>query len=609
MQDPLSTEIQSPFLAGIVEGLNRISTGIDMKSVPIEKAEMTPVAGLDQADPRRIYQAADGNRLWLETPDPEIYINDAAIDTLTSDYTIDFIGGSITFNGSYRPDPSDSITFSCEHIYAAPQISGGYEILITFSSAFKGQEYTISGGESEYYSGIVPTDLEELVRVLYPNTEYTITSKTESNETFSAKVSTGPYYGKYEVTLNTFSATITVATVAGAEVTVSLGEDETYTQKAGSGGTATIRVNQPGEYTVKAYYQSAYSETKTVNVTDNNTNYPVNVGFIVLTVYVEAGSSVSVTDNVTTLQASSESGSVIFYLPNTGTWTASAAKDGLDTSDSIVISTYSNYSITLNYIQSVLEDNTWDMIKLASDKNLGESFWEVGDTKSIVINGEVQGYTFNSLSIDTFIIGFNHNADVEGNNRIHFMIGKISGKDVALCDNNYNSGGSSNGFRMNKSDTNSGGWNASYMRTTVLGNGGTPASPASSSMMNALSQDFRAVIKPVTKWTDNHGGSYNSSSDVTSTTDYLFVPAEFEVQGSRSYANQYEQNHQLQYSYFSSGNSKIAYKHTSTSTAVLWWCRSPFYGYSNGFVPVNTSGSSGNSSAYGSFGLRPCFCV
>lgn len=46
-------------------------------------------------------------------------------------------------------------------------------------------------------------------------------------------------------------------------------------------------------------------------------------------------------------------------------------------------------------------------------------------------------------------------------------------------------------------------------------------------------------------------------ANVTATTDYLFLLAEFEVFGSRSGANQYEQNSQAQYDYYKAGNSRV----------------------------------------------------
>ncbi|MCX4373643.1 MAG: DUF6273 domain-containing protein, partial [Dysosmobacter sp.] len=256
-----------------------------------------------------------------------------------------------------------------------------------------------------------------------------------------------------------------------------------------------------------------------------------------------------------------------------------------------------------------LNDNTWATIKEVSDAGQGENYWSVGDTKRITINGTVQGFTFSNLAIDTFILGFNHNSSREGTNRIHFRIGKIGGKSVALCDSNYGSTGSSNGFRMNKSNTNSGGWNGSYGRKEVLGNSGTPTSPPANSLLAALPADLRAVMKPVTKYSDNTGGGSDNASYVTATTDYLFDLSEFEVQGSRTYANSAEKNYQLQYAYFKAGNSKITYNHGNTGTAVWCFSRSVYYSDTSTFCVTSTDGGASTAYAYRSGGRAPGFTV
>ena len=266
-------------------------------------------------------------------------------------------------------------------------------------------------------------------------------------------------------------------------------------------------------------------------------------------------------------------------------------------------------SVSVTLPTTSLNDNTWATIKEVSDAGQGENYWSVGDTKRITINGTVQGFTFSNLAIDTFILGFNHNSSREGTNRIHFRIGKIGGKSVALCDSNYGSTGSSNGFRMNKSNTNSGGWNGSYGRKEVLGNSGTPTSPPANSLLAALPADLRAVMKPVTKYSDNTGGGSDNASYVTATTDYLFDLSEFEVQGSRTYANSAEKNYQLQYAYFKAGNSKITYNHGNTGTAV-WCCsRSVNYSYTSLFCMTSTGGSASIANAYDSGGRAPGFTV
>jgi hypothetical protein len=267
-------------------------------------------------------------------------------------------------------------------------------------------------------------------------------------------------------------------------------------------------------------------------------------------------------------------------------------------------------SVTVTLPTTSLNDNTWATIKEVSDAGQGENYWSVGDTKRITINGKVGNFTFSNLAIDAFIIGFNHNSSREGTNRIHFQIGKIGGKDVCLCDSQYGSGQSGNGyFNMNPNNSNSGGWNGSYMRKTLLGNSGTPSSPPANSMLAALPSDLRAVMKSVTKYSDNTGGSPDNASYVTSTTDYLFLLAEFEYHGARSYANSAEKNFQLQYSYYKAGNSKVKYKHGETGTAAYHWCRSVYVGTTNTFCLVNTDGSASYSSADNSWGAAPGFAV
>jgi len=266
--------------------------------------------------------------------------------------------------------------------------------------------------------------------------------------------------------------------------------------------------------------------------------------------------------------------------------------------------------VTASFVSTTLNDNSWATIKAVSDANQGSNYWKVGDTKRITINGKVGNFTFSNLSIDAFILGFNHNSAKEGDKRIHFAIGKINGTMVSLVDSQFGNEQTSAGyFHMNTSRTNSGGWKGSAMYKTLLGNSRTPTSPVANSLMAALPSDLRAVMKSVTKYTDNTGNSSNVAANVTASTDYLTLLAEFEVQGARTYANQYEQNSQLQYEYFKSGNSKVAYRHSATSTTAWWWLRSARYNSSYHFCRVNTGGNASDYSASWSAGVLPGFFV
>ena len=306
-------------------------------------------------------------------------------------------------------------------------------------------------------------------------------------------------------------------------------------------------------------------------------------------------------------------GTTVEAVEDNGVWYAKAWAYGSYTvsvgskSTTVNVDEVKLYEVVL---KSSLNDSSWNAIRKVADAGQASNYWEVGDTKTVVLNGTVQGYTFNNLAISAFIIGIEHNSDKEGANKIHFQIGKINSTAVALCDGSYNNSGTSVGFRMNASNTNSGGWNASYMRKTVLGNSGTPTRPLRNSLMAALPTDLRAVMKSVIKYTDNTGNASSTSDAITATTDFMFLLAEFEVQGNRTRANSYEQNYQTQYDYYKAGNSKIKYRYNNAIGLVaIYWNRSAAYLYSSDFCCVDTGGNAGLTNADRSLGLAPAFCV
>ena len=267
-------------------------------------------------------------------------------------------------------------------------------------------------------------------------------------------------------------------------------------------------------------------------------------------------------------------------------------------------------AITVTTISNTLNSNSWATIKAVSDAGQGDNYWDVGDTKQITINGKVGNTNISNLAINVFIIGFNHNASREGSNRIHFKIGKIGNTQVGLCDSEYGNYTSTSGaFTMNTSNTNSGGWANSHMRKTVLGSDASPTSPRANTLLAALPADLRAVMKPITKYSDNTGGGNNTASYVTSTTDYLPLLSEFEYHGTRTYANSAEQNFQQQYAYYQAGNSKVHYKHNATGTAAYAWCRSVNAADTNNFCRVGTNGNASGNGAYRSWAVAAGFAA
>ena len=326
-------------------------------------------------------------------------------------------------------------------------------------------------------------------------------------------------------------------------------------------------------------------------------------------VTVKSGATVTATKGSLSVSGTSVNGTCTLTVPETGTWSVSATLGG-QTSDTKTVSITGSYEVALSFVSSTLNNNEWSVIKSVSDAGQGANYWSIGDRKAVTLNGTVGKLSLSNVTTYAFIIGFNHNASVEGANRIHFQIAKTAlsgGTDVCLCDSSYNSTVSTTGyFSMNSSRTNSGGWASSQMRTNICG---TSLSSYSGTIIAVIPAALRAVLKSVTKYTDNTGGGSTAASAVTATTDYFFLLSEYEVFGSISKANSNEASKQAQYAYYSAGNSKIKYKHNDTSTAASWWLRSQRVSVSYHFVRVSNGGTVSISDAYASLGFAPGFCV
>ena len=402
---------------------------------------------------------------------------------------------------------------------------------------------------------------------------------------------------------------LVVSVTSGAAVTATKGSKTVNGTAAG--GSCVLSLPEAGTWSVKATLNGQTSDTKSVSVVDS---YAVALTFFsaTITVNVDSGASVTLKKGGTTIATKTSNGTAVFTVTETGAYTVTATKNGQTTSGSVnVVSSATSYSLTLSFVSSTLNNNEWSVIKSVSDAGQGANYWSIGDRKAVTLNGTVGKLSLSNVTTYAFIIGFNHNASVEGSNRIHFQLAKTAlsgGTDVCLCDSSYNSTVSTTGyFSMNSSRTNSGGWASSQMRTNICG---TSLSSYSGTIIAVIPAALRAVLKSVTKYTDNTAnGGGSTASYVTATTDYFFLLSEFEVFGSISYGNTNEKNKQAQYAYYSAGNSKIKYKHDGTTTAAIWWLRSPFSSNSYTFVYVRTDGTVSYYYAYCSLGFAPGFCV
>lgn len=300
-------------------------------------------------------------------------------------------------------------------------------------------------------------------------------------------------------------------------------------------------------------------------------------------------------------------------------------------------------SVTAQFMpaKKALNDMTWAEIKQVSDADMGSNYWDVGDRKAVTVKGTIGTLSVNQ-TLYVFILGFNHNSAKEGKG-IQFGTFKSAlsgGVGVCLVDAAYNTNNSSGAKNFNLNhwgsssspyNTNYGGWKGCDARYDILGSTNkapsgygsmattsrvgydaeatTATNPVANTLMAALPADLRAVMKPITKYTDNKGNNSNVAANVTTSVDYLPLLSEFEIFGTRSYANQYEQNSQLQYDYYKAGNSKVKYRHDNNGTAAYWWERSPYCDSASGFCLVYTDGYAYGSDSRSSAGLAPAFMV
>jgi hypothetical protein len=338
-------------------------------------------------------------------------------------------------------------------------------------------------------------------------------------------------------------------------------------------------------------------------------------------VTVASGATVTATKGSKVVSGTAVSGTCTLTVPEAGTWSVKATLSG-QTSDTKSVTFTDRYAVTLSFASAVLNDNDWSKIKSVSDAGQGANYWSIGDCKAVTVNGTVGTQAVNGTYY-AYIIGFNHNSSKEGNGITFgaFKTALSGGTDICLVDGNYN-GYSTNGtkyFNMNhSSNTNAGGWKGCDLRYDVLGstntNDGdatatTATNPVANTLMAALPSDLRAVMQPMTIYTDNTGGGSDNASYVTKTTDYLPLLAEYEIFGTRTNANSAEKNYQAQYAYYSAGNSKVKYRHSATGSTAWWWERSPFYRYSYGFCYVDTNGNASCNDSRPSGGVAPAFRV
>lgn len=343
-------------------------------------------------------------------------------------------------------------------------------------------------------------------------------------------------------------------------------------------GTKSITAN--GDYDV--------TEFKNVNVVVQAPNK------YLIQVTIDAGSSVTATcdgDFVAFTEVSS--GVYWAWVQKAGVWTVTASKSGATAS--VQVSVPSNYTLAykasaftvpqtgITYVDGLPSD--WNIMKevgMAISEASGSI--SANTTGTIYINkGNMWAYKItpgNTITVNNHlyaVMGFNNFALTNQNNYggTHSTAGLTFGAVDCITS-----------AKMNSNETNSGGWGKCLMRTSTM-------PTLQSGMPDTLAQ----VKVPYV--------NYNQST-ISYSDDYMFLPAEKEVQGTNNYSPTIEVNALTRFAYYKNGGSKIK---SLPGGATSWWLRSVHFNNSARFCSVNQGGYATDYPASFSNGVAPCFCV
>ena len=377
--------------------------------------------------------------------------------------------------------------------------------------------------------------------------------------------------------------------------------------------------------------------TRTIQTLDYFTALEVSIAPFAATITVTcpAGSTVTCANGSTNLQQTATSGTAVFTVGNTGTWTITATLGDDSASGEVVISADGEQkSITLSYFSATITVNT--------DAGASVTCVKGDDTQTKTATGgtavftvtEAGTYTVTSTSgdnvkSDTVVISADGDAKTvalyfsladyspaeiaaiseAGKAAQYFQTGdtidiQLSGigtmtLEIADFDHDYLSGSTSaskagisfitknllyTGYQMNTSNTNVGGFPDSKLYDTL-----------SSTIWNAIPAEWRNVIKTVYKWY----GTGNATNNGEWFGSKIWVPLEYEMFGTTTYSpsTEHSTGNARKYPIFTNNNSRIKKMNNGAGSANYYWESSPNAGNTTYFCYVLSDGSGGGNHA------------
>lgn len=225
-------------------------------------------------------------------------------------------------------------------------------------------------------------------------------------------------------------------------------------------------------------------------------------------------------------------------------------------------------------ISTNISNMSWDNIRQVCLSNLASSFWKVGDVKTITSKS---GNTYNIRLCDLQDGRYEY-ADGSGKSKAVFEfvdLYKLNGSYIDTKINNF---------------MNYGGWQKCTLRSTVIPN-----------IIDDLPNDLVSAISEVKVLCSIGGGS----SDVNSSNDKLFLPAEIELFSKKHYSIGLPESPLGQFDYYKANNTNEARIKSDRS----YWERSPASNSNKYFCAIYSTGYHGEDNADTTNGVALIFAI
>ena len=232
--------------------------------------------------------------------------------------------------------------------------------------------------------------------------------------------------------------------------------------------------------------------------------------------------------------------------------------------------------VTLSGIPQNFTIDSWDTIATVAELGVASNYYNIGDVKTIGLNG------IGDMTLQ--IADFNHD----------YLSASTTSKTagITLITKNllYQV------YKINNGTTNVGGFPDSQLYDVL-----------STTIYNALPADLRNVVKAIYKWY----GTGNDTSNGQWFGSKIWIPLEYEVFGSSTYAPTQEQStgNARKYPIFTDDASRIKKMNNGNSSTTWWWLGSPNRNSDFAFVDVRNNGMVGSNGSTGESGVAFGLCI